>query len=100
MPKRIRPDFTGVEHELCDPQLTFSFFALVSIRTNSPIRNGKKYIMQYLSSFWEPFYSFWWYDWVSLPDRDDEDYDECLRKQKLSSRYAGNSNADLVYQNN
>lgn len=56
--------------------------------------------MQHLSSFWEPFYSFWWYDRVSLPDRDDEDYDECLRKQKLSSRYAGNSNADLVYQNN
>ena len=56
--------------------------------------------MQHLSSFWDPFYSFWWYDWVSLPDRDDEDYDECLRKQKLSSLYAGNSNADLVYQNN
>jgi hypothetical protein len=54
--------------------------------------------MQHLSSFWEPCYSFWWYDWVSLPDRNDEDYDNCLRKQKLSSHYAKDSNADLVYQ--
>jgi hypothetical protein len=52
--------------------------------------------MQRLSSFWEPFYSFWWGDWVGLPDRDDKDYDNCIREQKLSSHCAGTSNADPV----
>ncbi|KAM0697995.1 hypothetical protein Q7P36_002849 [Cladosporium allicinum] len=40
--------------------------------------------MQNLSSFWDPLYSFWWCDWVSLSDRDDKDYDKCL--QQLNSK--------------
>jgi hypothetical protein len=46
------------------------------------------------SSILEALSSFWWYDWVSAPEKHNKDYDACISKESRSFHSARGFNTN------